>query len=145
MIRPPSSNDEWARQTTPQSVVYLITQGIPRTNHSSTPPPPPPPPHTPSPTPPPPPPPFNMENAMKMSIFKGIGSEDPEQFWFFVNVVWIAQQITDNNIQEEQLVTALQDRTLTWYIKYCTDNPLATLAETKIALNKEFSKPKSNS
>lgn len=34
---------------------------------------------------------------------------------------------------------------LTRYIKYYYDNPLASLAETKDALNKEFSKPKSDS
>lgn len=34
---------------------------------------------------------------------------------------------------------------LTWYIKYCFDNPLALLAETRATLNKEFSKPKSDS
>lgn len=33
---------------------------------------------------------------------------------------------------------------LTWYIKYCYDHPVATLAETKVVLNKYFSKPKSN-
>lgn len=34
---------------------------------------------------------------------------------------------------------------LTWCIKYCSDNPLATLGETKMNLNKDFSKPKSDS
>lgn len=34
---------------------------------------------------------------------------------------------------------------LTWYIKYCADNPRATLAENKITLKKEFSKPKYDS
>lgn len=28
----------------------------------------------------------------------------------------------------------------TWYINYCYDNPLASLAEAKVALNKEFNK-----
>jgi len=42
------------------------------------------------------------------------------------------------------LVTALQDIALTWHTKYCSDNPLEMLAETKVALNKEFSKPKSD-
>jgi len=81
---------------------------------------------------------------MKLPIFKGIGSEDAYQFWFVKNVVWMAQQITDDNIKKAQLVTTLQDHALTWYIKYCSDNPLASLADTKAILNKEFSKPKSN-
>lgn len=49
----------------------------------------------------------------------------------------------DDNIKKAQLVTTLQDRELTWYIKYCTDNPTAMLAETQQALNKEFRKLKS--
>jgi len=61
-----------------------------------------------------------------------------------VNVVWIVQQITDDNIKKAQLVTVLQDHAL-WYIKYCFDNPLASLTETKEDLNKEFSKPKFDS
>lgn len=32
---------------------------------------------------------------------------------------------------------------LTWYIKYCADNPQTLLAKTQIDLNKEFSKPES--
>ena len=33
---------------------------------------------------------------------------------------------------------------LTWYINYYFDNPLVSLAKTKSALSKEFSKPKSD-
>ena len=80
---------------------------------------------------------------MNMLIFKGIGSDDPEYLWFVTNVVWIAQQITDDNIKKDQLVTTLQDRALTWYIKYCANNPHASLAETQTTFNKEFGKPKS--
>jgi len=86
-----------------------------------------------------------MSNSVKLSIFKGIGSKDTDQLWFFANVVWTAQQIIDDSIKKAQLVTALQDRVLTWYIKYCTDNPLASFTNTKAALDKEFSNPKSES
>lgn len=34
---------------------------------------------------------------------------------------------------------------MTWYIDFCSDNPLASLANTKAILNKDFSKPKYNS
>lgn len=51
----------------------------------------------------------------------------------------------DDNIKKAELVTALQDHLLTWYMKYCVDNPLALLADTKAMLNKEFSKSKSDS
>lgn len=43
------------------------------------------------------------------------------------------------------MVIALQDHVLTWYVKYCTDNSLVSLADTQAALNKEFGKPKSDS
>jgi len=33
-------------------------------------------------------------------------------------------------------------KALTWYIKYFIDNPNVSLADTQLALNKEFSKPK---
>jgi len=61
-----------------------------------------------------------MENVMKMPIFKGTGTKDPEQFWFVAGAVWIAQRIMNDSIKKAQLVTALQDRALTWYIKYST-------------------------
>lgn len=82
---------------------------------------------------------------MKLLIFKGIGSEDINKFWFVSNSTCTAQQIIDDNIKKSQLVTTLQDRALTWYIKYCYDNPLASPEETKAALKKEFSKTKSGS
>ena len=77
-----------------------------------------------------------MFNSIKLSIFKGIGSEDTNQFQFVVNVVCTGQQIIDDNINKVHLVTALEDRALTWYIKYCVDHPLAMLANTKDALKK---------
>lgn len=59
--------------------MQIVSEGMLRIPHPSTPPPPPPPLHTPTPSPPPPPPqqPFNMAKAMKMMIFKGVRSEDP--------------------------------------------------------------------
>lgn len=63
--------------------------------------------------------------------------------WAKVYVVEVAW--TDDNIKKAQLVTTLQDRALTWYIKYCIDNLLASLADTQVALNKEFGKPKPDS
>lgn len=55
------------------------------------------------------------------------------------------QQIIDDNIKNVHLVTTLEYCALTWYINYCIDNPLATLAANKDASNKEFSKPKFDS
>jgi len=63
-----------------------------------------------------------MENEMKMLMFKGIGSEDLEQFWFVANAVWTTKKVTNDNIKKAKLVTALQDRAITWYIMYCANN-----------------------
>ena len=49
----------------------------------------------------------------------------------------------DDHMKKEALVTALQETALTWYIKYCTDNLMASLADIQTALNKEFSRSKS--
>lgn len=54
------------------------------------------------------------------------------------------QQITNDNINKAQLVIALHDHMLTWYIKYCFDNPIASLAKTKENLN-DFIKAKYDS
>ena len=59
---------------------------------------------------------------MKFPLFKGLGNEDPDQFWFVVRVVWEAQGVTDDHIKKATLVSALQDRELNWYIKYSKNN-----------------------
>jgi len=64
-----------------------------------------------------------MENSVKLSLFKGFGNEDPNQFWFIVKVAWEAQGITNDDVKKAALVNALQDHTLTWYIKYYNGNP----------------------
>lgn len=46
-------------------------------------------------------------------------------------------------MKKETLVTILQECILTWYIKYCIDNPMAALVDIQTTLNKEFSRPKS--
>lgn len=80
---------------------------------------------------------------MKLPLFKGLGNEDHDQFWSIVRVVWEAQGVIDDNIKKETLVSALQDRALTWYIKYSSDNPNARITNIQRALNREFSMPKS--
>ena len=46
-------------------------------------------------------------------------------------------------MKKATLVTSLQERTLTWYIKYHIDNSMDSLANIQNMLNKEFNKPKS--
>jgi len=59
-----------------------------------------------------------MASAVKLLVFKGVGNEEPGQFWFLVRAIWEAQGITDDNIKKATLVSTLQDRALMWYIKY---------------------------
>ena len=76
-------------------------------------PPPPTPPPTSPPSPPslpvpiPPPPKFKLTSTVKLHVFKGLGNEDLDQFWFVVTVVWEAQGVTDDHIKEVTLVSAL--------------------------------------
>ena len=84
-----------------------------------------------------------MAHSPKMPVFKGL--DDPEQFWFVVEMIWRSQNITDENMKKVKLITTLKDRALSWYMKYSSTNQNATLAQTKTALNVEFKKPKSQS
>jgi len=52
-----------------------------------------------------------------------------------ISVAWEAQGVIDDNIKKETLVSTLQDRMLTWYIKYPNDNPNAGVADIQIAKN----------
>lgn len=70
-----------------------------------------------SPVQPPPPPWFNMENTVRFPLLKALGKEDIDQLLFIVRVVWEAKIVTNDHIKKETLVSALQDRALTWYIK----------------------------
>jgi len=58
-----------------------------------------------------------MENSVNLPLFKGLGNEHPNQFWFIVKVVWEAQGITNDHLNKATLVSSLQDCALTWYIK----------------------------
>ena len=84
-----------------------------------------------------------MASMIKLPIFRGVGNEDPDQFWFVVRAVWEAHRVTDDNIKKATLVSALQDRALTWYIKHSNDHPNVGIAEIQNALNREFSRLKS--
>ena len=59
-----------------------------------------------------------------------------------VRAIWEAQGVVDDNIKKETLVSAQQDRALTWYIKHSNDNPNVGIMDIQVVLNKEFSRPK---
>jgi len=84
-----------------------------------------------------------MANTIKLPVLRGVGNEDPNQFWFVLREVWEAQGVTDNNIKKATLVSMLQDRALTWYIKHSNDHPNLGITEIQNVLNKEFNRPKS--
>ena len=39
----------------------------------------------------------HMTDDIKLPVFKGTGSKDPEQFWFLCEAVWTAKNITDQD------------------------------------------------
>ena len=93
-------------------------------------------------TPPLPNPQFSMASVIKLPVFI-VGNEDPDQFWFVVRVVWEAHGVRDDNINKASLVSPLQDHALTWYIKHSNDHPNVGIVEIHNTLNREFSRPKS--
>ena len=60
-----------------------------------------------------------------------------------IKSVWEAQGVTDDNIKKATFFSALQDCTLSWYIKNSNDNSNAGIADIEAALNKEFTRPNS--
>jgi len=60
-----------------------------------------------------------------------------------IKEVWEAHEVADKKIKKVTLVSVLQDHVVTWYIKHSNDNPNTGIAEIQAALNREFSRPKS--
>jgi len=48
-----------------------------------------------------------MENSVKLPLFKGLGNQDLDQFWFVVKVVWEAQGVTNDHMKKATLVSSL--------------------------------------
>lgn len=94
-------------------------------------------------TPPPPNSLFSMVSVIKLPICKGVGNQDLDQFWFVLRAVCEAHGVMDDNIKKATLVSVLQDHPLTWYIKHSNDYLNAGISEIHTALNREFSRPKS--
>ena len=86
----------------------------------------------------------HVNDDIKLPVFRGTGSEDPEQFWFLCEAVWTAKNIMDQNTRTAQLVTSFRDRALTWFMKFSSTQNYV-LADIKKAMIKEFKKTKSES
>ena len=59
-----------------------------------------------------------MADEMRLPIFRGDGSEDPEHHWFLCEVVWNIKQVTDEAVKRAQFSTTLRDHALSWYMKF---------------------------
>jgi hypothetical protein len=87
-----------------------------------------------------------MVDEMRLPIFRGDGSEDPDQHWFLCEAVWSIKNVSDEAVKRDQFSTTLRDRALRWYMKFVTGvvQP-KPLNEIKTMLSAEFKKPKSES
>ena len=86
----------------------------------------------------------HVNDDIKPPVFRGTGSEDPEQFWFLCEAVWTTKNIMDQDIRRAQLVTSFRDRDLTWFMKFSNTHNHA-LDDIKATIIKEFKNPKSES
>jgi hypothetical protein len=59
-----------------------------------------------------------MENEMRLPIFRGDGSKDPDQHWFLCESVWSINQVTDEVVNRTKFSTTLRDHALNWYMKF---------------------------
>ena len=83
---------------------------------------------------------------MKLPMFHGNDTNDPEQYWFLCEAAWTAKQTTNDDVKKGQLVTTLRDRVLDWYMRFIQvlqGTTTKTLDEIRKGLLEEFKKPKS--
>jgi hypothetical protein len=87
-----------------------------------------------------------MADEMRLPIFRGDGSEDPDQHWFLCEAVWNIKNITDEDVKRNQFSTTLRDHAFSWYMNLvqglAQPKPLNEINNTMIS---EFEKPKSES
>jgi hypothetical protein len=60
---------------------------------------------------------ISMADEMRLPIFRGDGSEDPDQHWFLCEAVWNIKNVIDEAVKRTQFSTTLRDRALRWYMK----------------------------
>jgi hypothetical protein len=48
-----------------------------------------------------------MEDEMRLPIFRGVGSEDPDQHWFLCEAVWNIKNVTNEAVKKTQFSTTL--------------------------------------
>ena len=94
---------------------------------------------------PPPPSDNDMAAHLKLPTFKGVGDDDMDRFWFVVDFVWTAKNVTNDMVKRAQLSLAFDERALDWYMRYISQNGNASIQDIKDALKQQFRKPKSYS
>jgi hypothetical protein len=87
-----------------------------------------------------------MEDEMRLPIFRGDGSEYPDQQWFLCEVVWSIKKVTDKHVKRNQFSTTLRNHALNYYMKFVLGpGQSKPLNDIKNVLSAEFKKPKSES
>ena len=84
-------------------------------------------------------------DEMKLPMFHGNGTDDPEQYQFLCEAVWTTRQIVDNDIKKIQLVTNLMGHALDWYMRFMKipqEIVAKKLNEIQEGIFEEFKKPK---
>ena len=84
-------------------------------------------------------------DEVKLPIFHGNRTKDPEQYWFLCEAVWTVRQTIDDDVKKGQLATTLWGHALDWYIKFVqvsTGTSTKTLDVVRKSLIEEFRKPK---
>jgi hypothetical protein len=88
----------------------------------------------------------SMADEMRLPIFRGDGSKDPDQHWLLCDAIWNIKNFTDEVVKRTQFSTTLRDRALRWYMKLVQGlSQPKPLNEIKNALTTDFNKPKSKS
>jgi hypothetical protein len=88
----------------------------------------------------------SISDEMRLPIFRGDGSKDPDQHWFLCEAIWNIKNVIDEAVKRTQFSTTLRDRTLSWYMKLVQGLAQPkTLNKIKNALIVEFKKPNSES
>ena len=84
----------------------------------------------------------SMADEMRLPIFRGDGSEDPDQHQFLCEAIWNIKNITDEAVKRNLFSTTLRDHALSWYMKLVQGLAQPkTLNEIKKTLIVEFKKP----
>ena len=57
-------------------------------------------------------------DEMKLPMFHGNNTYDPEQYCFLCEVIWTARQTINDDVKKSQLETTLKGRALEWFMRF---------------------------